>query len=257
MLIKALRSVAKTRFRFPLAIRPEVKSRRAAGRVVVTLIFSLASLGHGISQTGGPSTPAQPVIGKPAPGFTVETLDGGGVSLADYRGKAVLVNFWATWCGNCKLEMPWLAELREQYASQGFEVLGILTDNASSEKIAALTQKYGVHYPILMCNHKTAQAYGGLPDLPESFFIDREGRVVAVISGADSKAEIEAGIRKALHKEKNRDHAEQAAPEPLLHAWPSTGNPCVCRDGHAFVSDARLCPAWSAEGCSDPDGPGQ
>jgi hypothetical protein len=74
-------------------------------------------------------------------------------------------------------------------------VLG--TDKAPPEKIALLTQKYGVHYPILRCNHATAQAYGGLPDLPESFFIDRQGWVFAEMDGADSEQQIEANIKKA------------------------------------------------------------
>lgn len=143
---------------------------------------------------------AKSLIGKPAPRFTVMTLDGKSVSLASYKGRALIVNFWATWCGNCKLEMPLLAQLREQYAAQGFEVLGIITNKASSEKIAATAQKYGVHYPILLCNHAAAQAYGGLPDLPESFFIDRRGKIIAVIEGADSKEEIEANIQKALRR---------------------------------------------------------
>jgi peroxiredoxin len=138
------------------------------------------------------------LLGRPAPDFKAETLNGKTVSLDQYRGKAVLINFWATWCGNCRLEMPWLAELREKYASQGFEVLGIVTDNASAAKIATITQKSGVRYPILACNHATAQAYGGLPDLPESFFVDRSGKVVAAMEGADSEAEIDANIRKAL-----------------------------------------------------------
>lgn len=138
------------------------------------------------------------LLGRSAPSFSVVSLDGQTVSLDSYRGKVVLVNFWATWCGACKLEMPWLAELREQYKSQGFEVLGILTNDAPREKIAAIAQKYDVKYPILVCNHKTAQAYGGLPELPESFFIDRRGRVVAEMTGADSKREIEANIQKAL-----------------------------------------------------------
>jgi thiol-disulfide isomerase/thioredoxin len=114
------------------------------------------------------------------------------------KGKALIVNFWATWCGNCKVEMPWLAELREKYASQGLEVLGIVTDDAPTEKIESLAQKYGVKYPILGCNHAAAQAYGGLPYLPESFFIDRHGRIVAEMDGADSKEEIERDIRKTL-----------------------------------------------------------
>lgn len=145
-------------------------------------------------ETGG----AARLEGHAAPGFSVSTLDGHSVSLADFRGKAVLVNFWATWCGNCRVEMPWLAELREKYASQGFEVLGILTDNAAPEKIERLKKQYGVKYPILLCNHATAQAYGGVPDLPESFFIDRRGKIVAVMEGADSEAEIETNILKAV-----------------------------------------------------------
>jgi peroxiredoxin len=140
------------------------------------------------------------IVGRMAPVFTVRALDGKPVSLADYRGRAVVVNFWATWCGNCKLEMPWLAQLREKYAAQGFEVLGIVTDDARPAKIASITQKYGVKYPILVCNHAIAQAYGGLLDLPESFFIDRRGRIVAEMDGADSEDQIEANIRKAFQR---------------------------------------------------------
>jgi glutathione peroxidase-family protein len=142
--------------------------------------------------------PSHSLVGKPAPDFKVQTLDGRVVLLDQYRGKAVLINFWATWCGNCKLEMPWLAELRKQYAGRGFEVLGIMTDSGSQEKIESLVRQYGVEYPILRCNHVTAQAYGGLPDLPESFFVDRKGKIVAVMDGAESKQQIEANIRKAL-----------------------------------------------------------
>lgn len=140
------------------------------------------------------------LLGKPAPPFVVTTLAGKQVSLAEYKGKAVIVNFWATWCGSCRVEMPWLAQLREKYTSQGFEILGIVTDNATATKISELAQKYGVHYPNLMCNHKTAQAYGGLPELPTSFFIDRRGIVVAEMNGADSERQIEANIRRALKR---------------------------------------------------------
>jgi peroxiredoxin len=138
------------------------------------------------------------LTGVPAPSFTVTTFDGKQVSLANYNGTTLLVNFWATWCGACKVEMPWLSQLREKYASRGFEVLGILTDDAPPEKVATITQKYGVKYPILMCNHKTAQAYGGLLDLPESFFIDRHGIIVAEMNGADSAQQIEANITRDL-----------------------------------------------------------
>jgi thiol-disulfide isomerase/thioredoxin len=126
------------------------------------------------------------------------TLDGRRVSLADYKGKALLVNFWATWCGACKLEMPWLVQLREQYAGQGFEIIGIVTDGETDEKVRQIADKYGVKYPVMRCNHKTAQAYGGLPELPESFYIDRTGKVVLEAADASSKEDIEANIRKLL-----------------------------------------------------------
>ncbi len=163
--------------------------------------FATAAQPSSSATTAREHSGASMLLGKTAPQFVTTTLEGKRVSLASYKGKVLIVNFWATWCGNCKLEMPWLAQLRDKYTSQGFEVLGILTDEASSEKIASLQRKYGVHYPILFCNHATAQAYGGLPDLPESFFIGREGKIVKVMEGADSEQEIEFNIRKALRQE--------------------------------------------------------
>lgn len=151
-------------------------------------------------QSAGSTPHHRSLVEKPAPAFTVAAFNGKPVSLSDYKCDVLILNFWATWCGNCKVEMPWLAQLREKYASRGVEVLGIVTDNAPVAKITALAEKYGVHYPILACNHATAQAYGGLPDLPESFFIDRSGKIVAVMDGADSKEQIEANIQKALRR---------------------------------------------------------
>ena len=166
------------------------------GPAQISDVFQTGIITERLGEENGPSQ----LLGKGAPPFSAKTLDGNEVSLTNYEGKVVLVNFWATWCGNCKVEMPWLAQLREKYRSEGFEVLGIVTDGASPEKVAALAEKYGVHYPILACNHATAQAYGGLPDLPESFFIDRHGKIVAVMDGADSKEEIEVNIQKALRR---------------------------------------------------------
>jgi peroxiredoxin len=138
------------------------------------------------------------LVGHIAPAFTVTTLDGRQISLANYKGRAIVVNFWATWCGACKLEMPWLAQLREQYAKQGFEVLGVVTDEASDDKVRRTADQYGTKYQLARCNHKMAQAYGGLPELPESFYIDKHGKVVLAAADAGSKEEIEANIRKLL-----------------------------------------------------------
>jgi cytochrome c biogenesis protein CcmG/thiol:disulfide interchange protein DsbE len=151
-----------------------------------------------------------PLVGKPAPAFSLEDLSGKKVSLADYKGKAVLINFWATWCGPCKIETPWLIELRNKYAPQGFEILGISTegdDLKPSDKagwakdkaaIAKFVDQEKVPYPILINGDSLANAYGGLDSMPTSFFIDRKGTVVAAVEGINAESDIESNIKKAL-----------------------------------------------------------
>ena len=137
--------------------------------------------------------------GKKAPAFTLKTEDGRKVSLADYKGKAVLVNFWATWCVSCKLEMPWFVDLHKQYAAQGFEILGVNEDEAKDRpEISKYTKKIGVNYPILIGNEAAAKAYGGIDVLPTSYYIGRDGKIVEEAAGLISRDEIEANIKKAL-----------------------------------------------------------
>ncbi|MBS1823262.1 MAG: TlpA family protein disulfide reductase [Acidobacteria bacterium] len=137
--------------------------------------------------------------GKPAPAFSLTSLDGKEVSLADYKGRPVLVNFWATWCGPCKVEMPWFEEFRKQYAAQGFEILGLADDvDAGKDAIAKVANKAGVTYPILLTDGKVQNAYGGLDVLPMSFYIDRNGVIVEQTAGLGSKDQIEATIKKTI-----------------------------------------------------------
>jgi thiol-disulfide isomerase/thioredoxin len=137
--------------------------------------------------------------GKQAPAFALTSLDGKKVSLADYKGRPVLVNFWATWCGPCKVEMPWFEEFRKQYASQGFEILGLADDvDAGKDMIAKVANKTGVSYPILLTDGKVQTAYGGLDVLPMSFYVDRNGVIVEQTAGLGSKDQIEANIKKTI-----------------------------------------------------------
>jgi thiol-disulfide isomerase/thioredoxin len=149
--------------------------------------------------------------GKPAPAFSLEDLSGRKVSLANYKGKAVLINFWATWCAPCRIETPWLVELRNQYAGQGFEILGMSTDDFDPDEpkkygeekqdVAKFAQKLHMQYPILVAGNQLDHSYGGqegLDVLPVSFFVNRSGKIVAVEFGLTSKDDIEGNIRKAL-----------------------------------------------------------
>lgn len=137
--------------------------------------------------------------GKEAPVFTLSDVSGKKVSLADFKGHPVVVNFWATWCGPCKLEMPWFQEFSSKYKDQGLEVLGLSQDDgASRQDVADAAKRIGVTYPILMPDEKVAKKYGGVDYLPETFYIDREGKVVEVTAGAPSKDQMEALIRKTI-----------------------------------------------------------
>jgi peroxiredoxin len=138
--------------------------------------------------------------GKRAPEFTLRSVDGKKVSLSDYKGKAVLINFWATWCAPCKIEMPGLVALRTQYAPQGFEILGVNADEPGTPhaKVAKFGQEQGLNYPLLMGDDSMERKYGGVEFLPTSFFVGRDGKVTAETAGLVSKDEIEASIKKAL-----------------------------------------------------------
>jgi peroxiredoxin len=134
-----------------------------------------------------------------APDFSLEALDGKTMRLSDLRGKAVLLNFWATWCGPCKIEMPWFVDLQNQYASQGLQIVGVAMDDASKEDISKFAKDMGVNYPILIGKDSVGDQYGGVPALPETFLIARDGKIVDKIIGLKGKAEIEDAIKKALN----------------------------------------------------------
>ena len=153
----------------------------------------------GETKGGGAMPEGEPRMrGKAAPQFTLTTLDGKKVSLKEFKGRPVLVNFWATWCAPCKLEMPWFEQFEHQYGGQGLEILGIAEDDAGKDEIAKAVKKVGVTYPILLTDGKVAPAYGGVDYLPMSFYVGRDGTVVEQTAGLASKDEIEANIRKIV-----------------------------------------------------------
>ncbi|HEX3940881.1 MAG TPA: TlpA disulfide reductase family protein [Acidobacteriaceae bacterium] len=167
-----------------------------------------ASMGY-VPGSGGNQSVQQDVAGdeglphlqgRLAPEFTLQNVEGKKVSLADYRGKAVLINFWATWCTPCKIEMPWLIALHNQYAHEGFEILGVSEDDSSVTRaqIAKFGQQQGINYPLLVGTDAVSRKYGDVEFLPTSYFVGRDGKVVSESAGLVAKDQIEADIKKAL-----------------------------------------------------------
>jgi peroxiredoxin len=113
---------------------------------------------------------------RPAPDFTLKDASGQSVKLSDYKGKVVLLNFWATWCGPCTLEIPWFEQFEQQYRSKGFEVLGISMDEDGWDVIKPYISEHKINYRIVLGNDSVGQLYGGVDSLPTTFIIDREGR---------------------------------------------------------------------------------
>ena len=177
-----------------------MKKRDPIILIVVAVVISLM-LVFGIQKTRHTSVQnlgAGKLQGKPAPDFTLTSLDGKAMKLSDFHGKAVLLNFWATWCEPCKIEMPWFVDLQKKYEAQGFTVIGVAMDDSSPSDISDFAKKMGVNYPILIGKETVGDQYGGIPYLPSSFYIDRDGKVVDRVFGLVSKSEIESDIQKAM-----------------------------------------------------------
>ena len=138
------------------------------------------------------------LIGNLAPDFELPALDGKNLKLSDLRGKAVLLNFWATYCGPCKIEMPWFVELQKEYGPQGFQIVGVAMDDASLEDTAKFAKEMGVNYPILLGKESVGQSYGGVSVLPTTFFLDRDGKLIAREFGLQSRSVFVDHIKKAM-----------------------------------------------------------
>jgi thiol-disulfide isomerase/thioredoxin len=144
---------------------------------------------------------------KPAPEITLKDLEGKDLSLSEYKGKVVLVNFWATWCEPCQVEIPWLIEIQQKYAAKGFTVLGIAMDEegakvvtpwVNKERFDVNGAKSQMNYPIVIGNDAAADKFGGLLGYPTSVLITRDGKIIKRITGIISSEEITKSIESQL-----------------------------------------------------------
>jgi Peroxiredoxin len=131
-----------------------------------------------------------------APDFELKDLNGKLVHLHEYRGKAVLLNFWATWCVPCKEETPWLIAFQKQYGPEGLVILGVAMDG-TVENVKKFTKTQQINYPVLFGNQRIADQYY-VKGLPASIFIDRKGRITDQVPGAAARSILENEIKLAL-----------------------------------------------------------
>src|SRR6266853_5573477 len=115
---------------------------------------------------------------KPAPDFALQDATGKTVKIKNYRGKVVLLDFWATWCTGCKKEIPWFSEFQRTYGAKGFAVVGVSLDEGGWNVLKPFLAENKVPYRMLLGDEPTAKRYG-IENLPDTFLIDRKGRVAA------------------------------------------------------------------------------
>ena len=188
--------------------------------VVVALVAALALVVHRTQRSAAGPRSAQntaPVAKlstagmKPVPDLVLKDLNDKQVTLKDYAGKVVLVNFWATWCDPCKTEIPWLIELRNKYNAQGFEVLGVAMDDegkkvvqpfVEKERFDVNGQKLGMSYPILIGDSDVVDQFlggiGGIVGLPTSVLVSRDGKRVKNTIGPVDPEQLERDIQSLL-----------------------------------------------------------
>jgi len=131
--------------------------------------------------------------------FTMKDMNGADVKFADHKGKVVLLNFWATWCPPCKMEIPWFVEFQEQYGGKGFQVLGVSVDDPP-EKLPPFAREYGTNYPLLVGADRedVQEAFGPIFGIPVTVIIGRDGRVCKRHLGPVGKEQFESEIKALL-----------------------------------------------------------
>lgn len=176
--------------------------KRNAIVFVALMVAILAMLASGKylsrERAHGPLKLVGDVKGVPAPDFTLPSLDGRTVKLSEFRGKAVVLNFWATWCPPCKEEMPWFADLQKRYGNDGLVVIGVAMDDSSPASIAKFASQLGVNYPVLLGTDQVSDDYGDVQYLPTTFYIARDGTIMDKVTGLAGRPEIEKDVRKVL-----------------------------------------------------------
>jgi cytochrome c biogenesis protein CcmG/thiol:disulfide interchange protein DsbE len=172
---------------------PSSQSRLRRG-ILSAIAVSFFALAH--DAVAVPADPT-PVISRPAPDFSRNDLDHAQVRLAAYRGKVVLLNFWATWCGPCLIEMPHFVAWQQAYGKEGLQVIGISMDD-DAQPVRAAYERYRLNYPVVMGDEKLGEMYGGILGLPVTFLIDRSGQIRFMYKSGAGLSRIHGEVEKLL-----------------------------------------------------------
>lgn len=143
---------------------------------------------------------------KAAPEFVLKDSSGKTVRLRDYRGKVVLLDFWATWCHGCKIEIPWYMEFQRKYEKSGFSAIGVSMDDDGWKSVRPFLEENKLNYPIVIGDKHLADLYGGVPSMPMTLLIDQNGKIADSHAGMVDKDVFESEIQELL-----RDRGNDAA----------------------------------------------
>ena len=166
------------------------------------LIAALALVSCGASSELGEFSRAQAAGDaeerEPAPDFSLRDANNHEIKLSDFQGKVVLLNFWATWCGPCKIEMPWFVEFQRKYKDRGFSVIAVAMDEEGWRVVRPFADRLKLNFPIVIGNDEVADKYGGIAALPTTYIIDKQGKVALMHQGLTSKGDYEDEIEQLL-----------------------------------------------------------
>jgi peroxiredoxin len=172
--------------------------------VLIGLVFTVVVLVYGVSRNRKISpqqvdtADGRNMVAKSAPDFELKALNGRTVKLSDFRGRVLILNFWATYCAPCRIEMPWLIDFYQRYKAQGLEIVGVSMDDVDQKQVIAFTKEMNVNYTILLGSNSVGNAYGGVRFLPQTFLINRNGQIVRTLIGIKTKSDFEDNIKRLL-----------------------------------------------------------
>lgn len=170
------------------------------GMLTVSVIASCSAGDEGKKAQAAPQPVKAPVAKSAvAPDFALKDHDGNVVKLSDYKGKVVILDFWATWCGPCKMEIPGFIKLQQKYADKGVTIIGISLDQPGWQVVKPFMDEYGINYPIVLGDRNVVMAYGGITGIPTTFIINQNGEVVDKVVGYRPDSYFENAIKQLIN----------------------------------------------------------